>query len=274
MESYEVEEIVDERKVRRTGELQYLVKWKGYEEFSWEPAKHLDNCSAKIRKYKAQLKVSTKNVNPDLKQIPKKLVKRKQESVSAKKSGGNTSTEGPIKRKRDGEDNIPARKSTKGVMTRKTRKSRDKYKSEREDNKNSFAVESKSEDNDENDGEDDEESFVVERIIEKKRFKISNRRYIWKYLVKWEDYDQCTWEPVSNMTDCQKKIDEFEAQQKETSVETTNAIIDEQITEHCGDQLEKCTDPKTSRNEDHLDDRPTVDVFADCDDSSCDETNE
>ena len=41
-ESYEVETILDSR-VRRK-KLQYLVRWTGYDDTTWEPIENLDNC--------------------------------------------------------------------------------------------------------------------------------------------------------------------------------------------------------------------------------------
>jgi hypothetical protein len=50
---YEVEEILDMRK--RRNQIQYLVKWKGYEgteeERTWEPVKNLENAKDLIEKY-------------------------------------------------------------------------------------------------------------------------------------------------------------------------------------------------------------------------------
>jgi hypothetical protein len=50
-QEYEVEEILDQRKIRN--QQQYLVKWKGYsqEENTWEPLRHLSNCPEKIAQF-------------------------------------------------------------------------------------------------------------------------------------------------------------------------------------------------------------------------------
>ena len=44
VEEYEVERVEDSRMFRR--QLQYLVKWKGYDERSWEPATNVDGLKA------------------------------------------------------------------------------------------------------------------------------------------------------------------------------------------------------------------------------------
>jgi hypothetical protein len=50
-QEYEVEELLDARRVNN--QQQYLVKWKGYsqEENTWEPLRHLSNCPEKIAQY-------------------------------------------------------------------------------------------------------------------------------------------------------------------------------------------------------------------------------
>jgi hypothetical protein len=52
-EEYEVERIMDKRKVRNT--TQYLVKWAGYPEYdaTWEPAKHLAHCPDIVKDFEA-----------------------------------------------------------------------------------------------------------------------------------------------------------------------------------------------------------------------------
>jgi hypothetical protein len=62
---YEVDKIVDAR--RRCGRLQYLVKWAGYKELTWESADNL-NCPAKVDAYwkmekAALMQEVTQNVN-------------------------------------------------------------------------------------------------------------------------------------------------------------------------------------------------------------------
>ena len=54
--------------------------------------------------------------------------------------------------------------------------------------------------------------YVVERILKEKRVKQRNGRSQTMYLVKWEGYNEETWEPVRNLSNCREKIDEFRAQ--------------------------------------------------------------
>jgi len=57
-EEYEVEEVLDSR--RRRGRLEYLVKWKGYdnteESMTWEPVANLKNSKDLVIKYLASVR--------------------------------------------------------------------------------------------------------------------------------------------------------------------------------------------------------------------------
>ncbi len=56
-EEYVVQAILGEKRVK-TGksrfEKKFLVKWKGWEEPTWEPEKYLANCQDKINAYRAK----------------------------------------------------------------------------------------------------------------------------------------------------------------------------------------------------------------------------
>lgn len=51
--------------------------------------------------------------------------------------------------------------------------------------------------------------YTVEKILAQKRFKQRNGREIIKYKVKWEGYEEVSWEPAGNLRNCRAKIDEF-----------------------------------------------------------------
>ncbi len=55
--------------------------------------------------------------------------------------------------------------------------------------------------------DDESEEFEVEKILQKRIFK--NKV---EYLVKWKGYDvyDSTWEPLSNLTNCQSLLKQFE----------------------------------------------------------------
>jgi hypothetical protein len=62
-EDYEVEEILDKK--RMDGETKYLVKWKNYEEHdnSWEPVKHLKNSQHLLKRFHQQLRTAQANLD-------------------------------------------------------------------------------------------------------------------------------------------------------------------------------------------------------------------
>lgn len=67
--------------------------------------------------------------------------------------------------------------------------------------------------------------YTVEKVLAQKRFKQRSGRATTKYLVKWEGYDEPTWEPVSNLRNCRAKIDEFLAS-RDDSEPSNGADVD------------------------------------------------
>ena len=62
-EEYEVETVLDKR-TKKGGQVEYLVKWKGYDDpddNTWEPADNLKEAEALIKKYE---KVRFQSLNP------------------------------------------------------------------------------------------------------------------------------------------------------------------------------------------------------------------
>ena len=68
---YEVEKIIDYRKVKKIDPKtnktyyikEYLIKWLGYNEQSWEPESNLENCQEMLNEFKKKLKKKHKNKN-------------------------------------------------------------------------------------------------------------------------------------------------------------------------------------------------------------------
>ena len=60
---YEVEQILDHRtsRIKRTSrmQIQYLIKWKGYEKATWEPEDNL-TCGGLLFEYHQQLRLKTR----------------------------------------------------------------------------------------------------------------------------------------------------------------------------------------------------------------------
>jgi hypothetical protein len=68
--------------------------------------------------------------------------------------------------------------------------------------------------------------YVVEAILGEKLFKQRNGRRKTRFLVKWEGYDEPTWEPSENLSNCQEKIDAYRAS-NHASTRTTNNEVSE-----------------------------------------------
>jgi hypothetical protein len=70
--------------------------------------------------------------------------------------------------------------------------------------------------------------YVVESILGEKRVKQRRGRYKTMYLVKWEGFDEETWEPLSNLVNCRAKIDDFRATHSRKRSVTPDALATEE----------------------------------------------
>jgi len=158
-EDYEVEAIVDKRK--RRGKIQYLVKWKGWDEKdnTWEVQSNI-NCKELIEEFETKVKQNDK----------------KDRLTTDDKLDANVENKGDAENEKE-----PETKNT-GLS-------------------------------DEND-----EEYVVESILEKR-----TRRGKFEYLVKWKDWpeEENTWE-TQDKIDCDDLIDKYNEmlRQKEESKES------------------------------------------------------
>jgi hypothetical protein len=55
-EEYQVERITDRSTDKETGGTLFKVKWKGYDEETWEPLENLTSCRQYIEEFEASLK--------------------------------------------------------------------------------------------------------------------------------------------------------------------------------------------------------------------------
>ncbi|CAD8144299.1 unnamed protein product [Paramecium octaurelia] len=78
---YEVESII--MKQINKDESQYLVKWKGYSELTWEPLSSLQNCQLLLEEFDQQQ--SSKNVIITTKSVSKKTITKSQKSKKKSK---------------------------------------------------------------------------------------------------------------------------------------------------------------------------------------------
>ncbi len=66
-----------------------------------------------------------------------------------------------------------------------------------------------------------QEEYEVERILQR-----GNVKGAVHYLVKWKNYPQseATWEPLSNLSECQKAVQEFESLVKKLTLQASKRV--------------------------------------------------
>jgi len=207
---YEVEVVLDKR-IKR-GKLEYFVKWKNFDETTWEPLAHLLNVKDLIDNYeKDQIqKEVTSILGPEASQDPKKVeLEYEVETIMEKRfrkgrveyfvkwKHYDETTWEPVKNLGNIQDLIEEfeRKQDGEVKPASSSKVKRMSKASQEPQENG-------------DKHEDEDVFEVEKVLEK-RF----RKGRVEYFVKWKNYDETTWEPLKNLTNVQALIDKFEKEQ-------------------------------------------------------------
>ena len=98
-QEYEVERITDMRtfqkqnKITKKFELitEFLVKWVGYEQLTWEPLENLDNCKELLNDFlKKQEKISNNQLNNNKKEREIKKCQRKSQNTYSKRRSANS----------------------------------------------------------------------------------------------------------------------------------------------------------------------------------------
>jgi len=206
---YEVEVVLDKR-IKR-GKLEYFVKWKNYDETTWEPLAHLLNVRDLIDNYERnqiQREVSsilgpetsqatdTKvELEYEVERIQEKRFRKGRVEYFVKWKHYDETTWEPVKNLGNIQDLIEEfeKKQDGEVKTPTPTKVKRMLQSEKEPQE----------------GEDkNEDVYEVEKVLEK-RF----RKGRVEYFVKWKNYDETTWEPLKNLTNVQDLIDDFEKAQ-------------------------------------------------------------
>ena len=178
-EEYEVEEVLKKR--HRKGKVEYYVKWKNYEEWTWEPTSNLENAKVLIERFEQE-----KKQEPELdsrQEMPKNYDYEVEKVLKKRNRKGKV--EYLVKWKNFNESTWEPATSLSGV-----KKLIEDF-------------------NKEQDPEPEEEpGFEVEVVLDKriKKGKL-------EYFVKWKDYDETTWEPLSNLLNVKDLIDDYERKQ-------------------------------------------------------------
>ena len=189
-EEYEVEEVLKKR--HRKGKVQYYVKWKNYEEWTWEPMDNLVNAKSLIEKFDAaETESSATKSNEDneeeyeVEKVLKKRHRKGKVQYYVKWKNYEEWTWEPL-------DNLLNAKSLI-----------DKFEAAEADVKSTKSTKEN--------GEDKTKQFEyeVEKVLKKR-----SRKGKTEYFVKWKNFNETTWEPVANLTNAENLIDEFNKTQE------------------------------------------------------------
>ncbi|GLE06481.1 hypothetical protein PINS_up015728 [Pythium insidiosum] len=108
--------------------------------------------------------------------------------------------------------------------------------------------------------------YVVEEIRGERRIRRKGRSTT-KFLVKWAGFDEETWEPISNLTNCRNKIEEFRSRQSvaaeeaaEEAVATEDAVDEEPDVSAQADSDATPQDGGESEVTAIIDDEPSPDI--------------
>jgi len=183
-EEYEVEEVLKKR--HRKGKVEYYVKWKNYEEWTWEPRSNLENAKVLIERFEQEKKQEPES---DSKQKTPNNYDYEVEKV-LKKRNRKGKVEYLVKWKNFNESTWEPATSLSGA-----KKIIEDF-------------------NKEQDPEPEEEPGYEVEVVLDKRIKKGKL----EYFVKWKDYDETTWEPLSNLLSVKDLIDEYERKQIQKEV--------------------------------------------------------
>ncbi|CAD8144184.1 unnamed protein product [Paramecium pentaurelia] len=103
------------------------------------------------------------------------------------------------------------------------------------------------ESNNQNQNCQQEPLYEVESIIMKKINKEESQ-----YLVKWKGYSELTWEPLSNLQDCQLLLDEFDQQQTSNNVIITTKCVSKKAITKSKKKSKKSKKTRTFENQDQI----------------------
>merc|ERR1712079_948106 len=210
-EEYEVEEVLKKR--HRRGKVEYYVKWKNYEEWTWEPLDNLLNAKSLIEKFnaaEADVKSTkstkengedkTKQFEYEVEKVLKKRSRKGKTEYFVKWKNFNETTWEPVANLTNAENLIDEFNKTQETEPEKK------------------------------EPEEEAEVYEVEIVLDKriKKGKL-------EYFVKWKNYDETTWEPLNNLLNVRDLIDDFERKQIQEEV---SAIFGSDIEENTKVEVE------------------------------------
>ena len=172
-EEYEVEKVLKKR--HRKGKPEYYVKWKNYNEWTWEPLDNLVNAKDLIDKYDADHDDKEKQYEYEVETVLKKRHRKGKTEYFVKWKNFNETTWEPL-------ENLSNAKS----LIEEFNKSQDP----------------------EPQAQEEEPEYEVEVVLDKRV-----RRGKLEYFVKWKNFDETTWEPLAHLLNVKNLIDDYEKKQ-------------------------------------------------------------
>merc|ERR1712029_1031560 len=193
-EEYEVELIVDKRDMM--GRVEYLVKWKGWEDINdrtWEPLENLDGSLNLVEDFEKQ----------EQEKMNKPVSKRRSDIKFVHENGDPMSEN----------DDSPKKKSPKTKKQDSPKVEEEKKTSSRgRKSVNYSETPEKEKKSEANDDDQEEDEYEVEKIIDVRTGKRGKK----EYLVKWKGWDReedQTWEPEASLAGSKELVKEFEESQ-------------------------------------------------------------
>ena len=92
---YDVERILDKRRNPANGQREYLIKWEGYDETTWEPEINLETIPHMLREFEKTCKKLEKQRKDDLKRRREEKKKKKLHALAQLKTSMPSRTQGP-----------------------------------------------------------------------------------------------------------------------------------------------------------------------------------
>jgi len=187
-DEYEVEKILDKR--RKKGIIQYLVKWLGYDETTWEPEENLENCRKLVEEF--ENKINKKNNKPSRHLVSKaKLLKlngnKENENIEEKTINNSKSEainslaigdelENEIKLKENSEEEIPSKNETINIKKITISDAGNKKKEKEQEREDEKEKTKESENESESESENEKSKNKIKNKNKNKNKKKRNRK--------------------------------------------------------------------------------------------------
>ena len=173
-EEYEVEKVLKKR--TRKGKKEYFVKWKNYDETTWEPMENLQNALNLIEKFDNDLdKEIPEQPEYEVEKVLKKRTRKGKDEYFVKWKNFDETTWEPLNHLANAKNLIDAFNKAQETESANA---------------------------------EPEPEYEVEVVLDKRI-----RRGKLEYFVKWKNFDETTWEPLAHLLNVRDLIDNYERNQ-------------------------------------------------------------